>query len=874
MPGKNLTRTEAETRSGLIRNPKYEVSLDLTKGPKTFLSTSHVTFDAKPGCDAWIDLIAPKVLKITLNGAELNPDDVFRDCRIALRGLQDHNDLTVVAQCEYSHTGEGLHRATDTADGLVYLYTQFEVMDCRRVYAVFDQPDIKGTFIFTVRAPKSWNAITSTMLPTSHKTVPGVKTDPATLSDGVIDDVVEWEFPETPKMSSYLTSLVAGPYAEWHDDSYVNADGRTIPMALYCRQSIKDGLDKDAAYLFDEVQKGFTFYAKLFGIPYPYQKYDQIFVPEYNAGAMENIGNVTVVDSYVFQSKVSDAVADRRVSSLLHELAHMWFGDLVTMKWWNDLWLNESFAEFMCTLSTAEATEWKTEWATFASGEKSWGEEQDQLPTTHPIVAPINDINDTEANFDGITYAKGGSVLKQLMAYVGRDNFFKGIHSYLTKHSYGNATLNDLLAELNAASGRDLDAWSKLWLQESGINTLTTKVATDADGVITKFAVEQKGSANNGVLRPHTLKIGFYGLQDGKVVRLDSFQEDIDAAPSTEIADLVGKKRPEFILLNDDDLTYAKLRFDQQSLDFLEDHLADFDDALARAVASLALWDMTRDAEYPAEKYIKVTLTQLARENQATTFKTILAGLMTTVRQYVAPARSAAMLESTSEALWKLTTEAEAGSDAQFQLLGAYLGLGADKDFESHARGLLSGELSLPGLEVDNNLRWTILISLARVGAVDDDEIKAELDKDDSIANREFAYRARASRPTAEAKKWAWDSAMDPDALTNSQLRAVVLGFASGSDPKLYEGYIKPFFDAINTVWTTRTYHSSETMLGSCVSAYSLYPAPAPTDELIAAANEWLAANKDKDHALLGAIEDDLAATLRMQKAQKYNAAL
>lgn len=874
MPGKNLTRTEAESRSAIVCNPHYEVTLDLTKGPRTFLSTSHVTFEAQDGASTWIDLIAPKAMRITLNGTDIDPESAFNDCRIALNNLQKQNDLTVVAECEYSHTGEGLHRAVDTADGLVYLYTQFEVMDARRVYAAFDQPDIKGTFNFTVLAPKSWT-VTSTMLPTEKNELEGVKTDPATLSNGVIDNVVEWVFPTTPRMSSYLTSLVAGPYAEWHTE-YKNADGRILPMGLYCRQSIKDGLDKDADYLFEEVQKGFDFYNKTFGVIYPYQKYDQIFVPEYNAGAMENIGNVTVVDSYVFQSKVSDAVADRRVSSLLHELAHMWFGDLVTMKWWNDLWLNESFAEFMCTLCTAEATEWTTEWSTFASGEKSWGEEQDQLPTTHPVVAPINDINDTEANFDGITYAKGGSVLHQLMAYVGRENFFKGIHNYLVKHSYGNATLNDLLAELNAASGRDLDAWSKLWLQESGINTLTTVVDTDENGIITKFVIKQKGSADNNVLRPHTLKIGFYGLdpETGKVTRQSSYTEDVAAAEETEITDLIGKKRPEFIMLNDDDLTYAKLRFDRDSLNFLADHLADFDDALARAITSLALWDMTRDAEFPAAEYIKIALAQLASEDQATTFKTVLKALLTTVRQYVAPAQAKDMSRYTSSELWKLVQEAEAGSDAQFQLLGAYLSLGSDEDFEEHAHDLLNGSLILPGIDVDNNLRWQIIIALARAGEMTDDEIQAELDKDDSIANREFAYNARASRPTHEAKEWAWNEAMNNLTLTNSQLRAVVLGYASGTDADLYNEFVERFFDAINTVWTTRTFHSSETMLGSCVSDYSLYPAPADATQLIAVGEKWVKENSDADRALMGTIQDNLAATRRMQKAQAYNAAL
>ena len=419
MPGSNLTRVEAQERKAIITYPiEYTVDLDLTQGPKTFVSTSTIRFGAHAGESTFLDLIADSVESVTVNGETLDVNEVFDDDRIDLNNLKEHNEVVVKAVCRYSTTGEGLHRSVDPSDGNVYLYSQFEVPDARRVYAVFDQPDLKATFKFSVKAPQSWTVL-SNMPVESTEDLADLTAD-GTLAGKPAESTKLWHFATTPTMSSYLTAICAGPYAAWHT-TYENEDGRTVPMSQYCRQALKDAFAKDVDYLFDITKKGFAFYAKTWGVPYPYAKYDQIYVPEYNAGAMENIGLVTIRDSYVFESKVTDALAERRVVTVLHELAHMWFGDYVTMKWWNDLWLNESFAEFTSTLATAEATDWKDAWATFCSGEKSWALAQDQLSTTHPIVAPINDLNDTYVNFDGITYAKGASVLKQLVAYVGRE---------------------------------------------------------------------------------------------------------------------------------------------------------------------------------------------------------------------------------------------------------------------------------------------------------------------------------------------------------------------------------------------------------------------------------------------------------------------
>lgn len=869
MPGANLTRVEAEERKSIVQYPiHYSVDLDLTQGDTTFVSTSTIQFGAKAGESTFLDLIADEVTSVTLNGESVEPGEVFADDRIALNNLRERNEVVVTAVCRYSTTGEGLHRSVDPSDGNVYLYSQFEVPDARRVYAVFDQPDLKAVFRFSVLAPCSW--IVTSNMPVERTEDTDQMTLDGTLGTKPAEHAKRWTFAPTPTMSSYLTAICAGPYAEWHT-TYQNEDGRTIPMAQYCRQALKDDFAKDVDYLFDITKKGFAFYAKTWGVPYPYAKYDQIYVPEYNAGAMENIGMVTIRDSYVFSSKVTDALAERRVVTVLHELAHMWFGDYVTMKWWNDLWLNESFAEFTSTLATAEATEWKDAWATFCSGEKSWALNQDQLSTTHPIVAPINDLNDTYVNFDGITYAKGASVLKQLVAYVGRDKFFEGINHYLYRHAYSNATLNDLLTELEGTSGRDLKTWSAQWLEQAGINTIATDLHTAQDGTISELTLHQFAPTDHPVLREHRLAVGFYNEDEesGKVVRTDRIELDVDGEATT-VTEATGKPRPQFLLTNDDDLTYTKLRFDDESLAFATANLYRFDDALARAVIWLALWDMTRDGELAASDFIGTTLKLLSTETESTTFRYALACLSTTVWHYTDRTKRAAIAQHTAQALLDLAKQAPAGSDMQFQLISAYLTYGVEGDsvFADTVRGLLSGSFVLEGLELDNNFRWSLVRALSSINAIDEADIQQELERKDTTENREFALAARAARATAEAKAWAWNEAIHDEVLTNAQLESVAGGFASTPSQELAEPYVKEYFDSAEWIWNHKTFHMAEALLEG------LYPRYADPATLVELGDKWLASHADADNALRRLISANVESSHRTKMVADFNASL
>lgn len=870
MPGANLTRQEAEERRQVVAGEiRYRVHLDLTgnipghESDETgdsgnFISTSTIDFDAQPDSSTFLDLIADQVRVVTLNGTQLDPAQVFQDSRILLTDLQEHNSVTVVAKCQYSRTGEGLHRSVDPSDGNVYLYSQFEVPDARRVYAVFDQPDIKAVFDFTVAAPADWTVI-------SNQPVAFEPESPAN------DETVRfWTFRSTPVMSSYLTAFCAGRYAQWTSE-HTLASGRVVPMGIYCRQALKEAAAPDVDYLFDVTAKGMDFYNEIWGVEYPYAKYDQVFVPEYNAGAMENIGCVTLRDSYIYQSQTTDANRERRVVTVLHELAHMWFGDLVTMKWWNDLWLNESFAEFTSTLATAEATEWKDAWATFTSGEKSWGQAEDEKPTTHPITGEINDIHDTEVAFDGITYAKGASVLKQLVAYAGRKEFFQGIHNYLQKHQYSNATLNDLLIELEATSGRDMKVWSNLWLEKSGINTIAACVEENEDGTIKELALTQTAPAKNPVLRPHRLAIGFYNTdENGKVVRTDRIELDVDGE-RTIVAEAAGKKRPDLILINDDDLTYTKIRLDGKSLSFALRYMDRLVDSLPRAIIFLSLWDMVRNAELPAESFISTMLKALVTEHESTTFRKILGTIATARLFYVAPARRSQVTERVAGEIWHLAQAAAAGSDEQFQLLTSYLSMAAGPEFARRAVGFLDGSLVLPGLEIDNDLRWSIIFAQAKAGAIDTAGIEAELAKKDTTENREHAYFAKAAVPTAEAKAWAFDQALHNDQLTNSQLEAVANGFgANANNPELYSGYVSRFFDSIDWIWDHKTFHMSEGLICP-LNGYGLYPVFAHAADLVQAGQAWLESHPEAPKALRGMVQQNLDGSERVLRVQKYN---
>ena len=732
----------------------------------------------------------------------------------------------------------------DPVDGEAYLYTQFEVPDSRRVFAVFEQPDLKATFQFTVTAPAEWQVISNSPTP-----------EPERVSDGV----ARWAFEATPRISSYITALIAGPYQAVHSE-VTSSSGRVIPLGLYARKSLFQYLDSD--YLFDITRKGFAYYEEKFGYPYPFAKYDQLFVPEFNAGAMENAGAVTFLETYVFRSKVTDAIRERRVVTILHELAHMWFGDLVTMKWWNDLWLNESFAEWASTIATAEATEWTEAWTTFQASEKSWAYKQDQLPSTHPIVATINDLEDVQVNFDGITYAKGGSVLKQLAAWVGIDEFFAGVGNYFQKYEYGNTELKDLLAELELTSGRELTAWAAAWLETAGVVTMTPEIETDEAGVITAFRITQTATPEYPTLRPHRLAIGFYDTQGDKLVRTHRLELDIDADGSTDVPDLVGMTRPELVLLNDDDLTYAKIRLDAQSLPVALARLSSVESPLARAVIWGALWDMTRDAEVAPRDYVRLVLEHIASESESTTIRLTLSQLLQTVHAYVAPESRAASIREVGDRLWALAQDAEAGSDEQFQFVKFFAAIASTAEHGAALSGLLDGSVKLDGLEIDDDLSWELLEGLVLVGQAGEVEIAAALEKDNTAKGQQAAASARAAIPTAAGKKAAFESARDDTGIPNLVLRHIGLGYGHVNDPSVFADLVAPYFDALTTVWKTRTYKIAETFVTW------FYPGALVSQELVDATKAWLDANPGIP-ALRRIVIENLAGVERALVAQK-----
>lgn len=847
MPGENLTRIEAQERRAIVDTQSYEVVLDLTKGAEVFGSRTVVRFTATPGASTFIDLIAREVREITLNGRALDPATAFADSRIALGDLAADNELVIDADCLYTNTGEGLHRFVDPVDGEVYLYSQFEVPDSRRVFAVFEQPDLKATFQFTVTAPEPWKVVSNSPTP-----------EPKRHGDGS----ATWRFEPTPRISSYITALIAGPYEATFSE-LTSASGRVIPLGVYGRKSLWQHLDAD--YIFEKTRQGFVYFEAKFDYAYPFAKYDQLFVPEFNAGAMENAGAVTFTETYVFRSKVTDAVKERRVVTILHELAHMWFGDLVTMKWWNDLWLNESFAEWASTIATAEATEWTEAWTTFNAMEKTWAYRQDQLPSTHPVVAQINDLEDVQVNFDGITYAKGGSVLKQLAAWVGIEAFFAGVAAYFKKHEWSNTELSDLLAELEVTSGRELSTWSKKWLETAGVNTLAPEIVTDADGTITRFAIVQTAPADYPTIRPHRLGVGFYDLQGDALVRVHHVELDVDG-DLTEVPELKGTKRPALVLLNDEDLAYAKIRLDAQSLQTAIDHLGKISDPLARSLVWGAAWDQTRDAEASASDYVDLVLRNIGAETESTTVRTTLAQLLLAANAYVAPEKREATRAKVADALWDLAQRAEAGGDSQLQFVTAFASAAATPSQWDTVRQLRDGEAALDGLEIDTDLSWQLLVALAAGGIVTDADIEAALAADNTAKGGEFAAQAKAALPTAAAKAAAWTSLVESDDLPNTIVRSAALGFVHPAGRDLLGEFVPQYFDALLPIWDSRTYQIAQYLI------VGLYPAPLADVALRDATRAWLEANADAAPALRRLVAENLAGVERALSVQDRDA--
>ncbi|MFG2356149.1 aminopeptidase N [Streptomyces sp. NPDC048521] len=852
MPGENLSRDEARERAALLSVDGYDVSLDLRSAvgdghgePRTFRSVTTVRFRCnEPGASSFADLIAPSVTAVSLNGKDLDPSEVFDGSRIALEDLAAENELVVDAQCAYSRTGEGLHRFVDPEDGEVYLYTQYEPADARRVFAGFEQPDLKAPYRFEVQAPEGWTVWSN---------------GAGERADGV------WRFAETKPISTYITCVVAGPYhyvTDTYSRTFEDGTKLEIPLGAMCRKGLAPHFDADDVFLV--TKQGLDFFHDHFDYPYPFGKYDQAFVPEYNLGAMENPGLVTFREEYIFRGKVTQASYEARANVILHEMAHMWFGDLVTMEWWDDLWLKESFADFMGTFANVGATRFSDAWITFANRRKAWAYRADQLPSTHPITADIRDLEDAKLNFDGITYAKGASVLKQLVAYVGQEAFLEGARRYFKRNAYGNTRLGDLLSVLAETSGRDMTAWAASWLQTAGVNSLTPQVLLDTEGGrIAELAIVQEAPETHPELRPHRVAVGLYRrTPEGAVERYARVETDVHG-PRTVVAELAGAEAPELVLVNDDDLTYCKIRFDETSLATLRAHLGALTDPLARALCWSALWNLTRDALLPARDFIGLVLRFAGRESDIGVLQMLHAWANAALVHYAAPGWRETGGELLAEGALRELRAAEPGSEhqlawARFFATVAY----AEPDLKL-LTDLLDGTTSIDGLEVDQELRWAFLEPLAAHGAADESVLAAELARDDTASGKRHQVRCLASRPSAAVKAQAWAQVVESDALSNALVEATIAGFGRPSQRELTAPYAQLYFAAIERVWRERSIQ-----IGMDV-VRGLFPSLQDRQETLDATDAWLAAHPDAAPALRRLVleaRDDLARALRAQE--------
>lgn len=793
MPGENLTRDEARARAGIVRNVAYHVDVDLTGTAGTFESRVRMTFDAEAGAATWLDLIATQVTRVSCNGVDLEPADVFADSRIRLEGLAEHNTVEVEAQCRYMTSGEGLHRFRDPVDETTYLYTQFEVADARRVFAVFEQPDLKAPMQLTVRAPEHWQVVSNRPSPHPHP-----------MSDGT----AMWVFEPTWPLPSYLYALIAGDYYVARD-VYEGPHG-AYPLGLFCRQSLAGSLDADE--IFTITKQGFEYYEEAFGYPYPFGKYDQLFVPEFNAGAMENPGAVTFnEDHYLFRSRVTDAAHEVRAETILHEMAHMWFGDLVTMRWWDDLWLNESFAEWAAHHTCSRATRFTHAWAGFANSRKAWAYRQDQLPSTHPVATDMVDLEAVYTNFDGITYAKGASALKQLVAYVGEENFLAGLRTYFARHAFGSTEFDDLLTALTEASGLPLDEWSAAWLQTSGANLLHAEIDMADDNIMAAVTIVQEPPASpEGVaptLRPHRFDIGCYDLRNDRL-ELRAHIPVVAAGARTTVPELAGVSRPDLMLLNDGDLTYAKVRLDPRSMNAAGEWLATIDDPLSRAIIWGAAWDMTRDAELPTSEYAALVAGAIGSETDVGLVSQVLRQTASAVSIYADPTQRSAYAALLAEALHEDLHAATPGSDHQLAFLRGYISFTGHNDIPT-LRGLITGDVDVPELTIDTDLRWTLITRLVALGAAGPTSIDEQLRRDGTASGQRRAITARAAAPDLAAKETAWSSALDDASLPNATLEATIAGIMQAHQGDLVRPFIERYFTALPRIQRSRTHEIS-----------------------------------------------------------------
>lgn len=845
MSGINLKQIEAAQRSEIIKVASYIIDLDVTTGTETFLVKTTIKFAGlKPGATTFLDCVGKRVVSATLNGADFDPK--FDGESIFLPAIAADNTLEIEHEGIYSNSGEGLHRFVDPADNEVYLYTQFETGDARRMYACFDQPDQKATFTISTITPKHWEVISNYGIENT-KDLEG--------------DRKHTQFATSQIISTYVTAIVAGSYTSVHDEY---KGEKTIPLGIYARKSFFQHVD--AANIFDVTKKGFAYFEKTFGLAYPFGKYDQIAVAEYNWGAMENVGCVTFhEDVLIFRSKVTERSYISRATTIHHEMAHMWFGDLVTMKWWQDLWLNESFAEWASYMSVSESTQYKHAWTEFNSVRKNWAYRADQLSSTHPIAVDMEDLDAVRTNFDGISYAKGASALQQLVAHVGRDNFINGLRKYFAKHAYKNTELSDLIVELEAASGKDLTSWVATWLRTSGVNTLRPVISLDGDNYASVFVKQEVPPMPIGSteLRPHHLFIGLFDIAGDKLVRRESIEVDI-AGELTEIKELSGKKSADLLLINDNDQTYAKLRFDDRSVETMKKYLGQLDDSLARGLIWASLWDSTRDGELAASDYIAIALNALKGESDISMISATFTQIDTAIWAYLAPKNRDVVRLSVANAAQSLLDGATPGSDNQLQYSKALANNAVTPEQFERLKAMLNG--SVNGLVIDAELRWYLFLCGVKRGIFGVADIAAEGDRDNTAHGKQYLSYAHAAIPTHEAKAAAF-KAITTDDLSNTIHSYTCRGFNESIHCDLLEAFVDGYFAAILEVWKTKGFEIAET------TATLTFPTWAISESTVTKTQHWLdVTGKEAAHSLRRTITEGRDAMTRALKARAVDA--
>ena len=841
MPGTNIKQVEATERSAIIKVSSYAIDLDLTAGAENFRVKTTVKFAGlKPGATTYLDCVGARVISAKLNGADFDPR--FDGETIYLPPLAAENVLEIEHDGVYSNSGEGLHRFVDPADDEVYLYTQFETGDARRMYACFDQPDQKATFAISTITPAHWEII-------SNYAVESTKD---------LDNQKKFtQFATSQVISTYVTAIVAGAYTSVHDEY---KGEKTIPLGIYARKSFFKHVD--AENIFEVTKQGFAYFEKTFGLAYPFGKYDQIAVAEYNWGAMENVGCVTFhEDVLIFRSKVTERNYVSRATTIHHEMAHMWFGDLVTMQWWNDLWLNESFAEWASYQSVSESTKYTEAWTEFNSLRKNWAYRVDQLTTTHPIATEMEDLDAVRTNFDGISYAKGASVLQQLVAHVGRDNFITGLRRYFAKHAFGNTTLKDLIDQLEAASGRDLTPWVATWLRTAGVNTLRPVIVQSGD-TYTSLSIKQEAPTmpvGSTELRPHRLHVGLFDIQGQKLVRRTSVELDI-AGALTEVTAFAGQKSADLVLINDKDQSYAKLRFDERSIATMKSHLGSLDDSLARGLIWASLWDSCRDGELSATDYIAIALAALKTESDISIVSATLGQIDTALWAYSHPSHRAALRLQVATAIEAALDAAKAGSDHQLQFAKGFANTAITPAQLARIAAMLGG--SITGLTIDAELRWFLFICGVKRGVFGPADIENELALDKTAHGKQYGAMAYAQIPSKDAKAKAFSSITTAD-LSNTIHSYTCRGFNDPLHTEILADFVDEYFDVLLKVWETKGYEIAET------TATLLFPSWVISDATVAKAQHWLdVTGKDASHALRRTILESRDAMVRALKAQ------